>query len=113
MEMTNMPRATSRRAVNGASMRNMPLNAPRPKPSPLREERACAPPFADCPHFDFVRRGDHRLEQRCRRVEGGQAGNAALDGSAADLKPVFEHRGPIPPFIVHLRHRLDHKINLT
>src|SRR5438309_11789523 len=95
MEMTNMPRATSRRAVNGASMRNMPLNAPRPKPSPLREERACAPPFADGPHFDFVRRGDHRLEQRCSSVVGGLARNAALDGSAADLKPVFDNRNAI------------------
>src|SRR5207245_253436 len=113
MEMTNMPRATSRRAVNGASMRNMPLNAPRPKPSPLREERAWVPPFADGPHFDFVRRGDHRLEQRCRRVEGGQAGNAALDGSAADLKPVFEHRGAIAAILVDVRHRVDHELNLT
>src|SRR2546428_13317494 len=113
MEMTNMPRPTPRRAVNGASMRNMPPTAPRPNPPPLRERAAWAPSFADGPHFDFVRRGDHRLEQRCRRVEGGQAGNAALDGSAADLKPVFEHRGAIAAILVDVRHRVDHELNLT
>src|SRR5690242_4651815 len=92
---TNIPRATSRRPVIGASSRNT------------------VAPLADRPDLHLLARVDRRFEQRRGGVERGEAGDAALDGGAPDLEPVLDHRVAVARVLVDVRHRVDHELDLA
>src|SRR5947209_7921560 len=95
--ITNMPRATSRRAVTAASSRNTRRLAP----------------LAYRSHLHLLARVDGGLEEGARRVERCQARDAALDGGAADVEAVLEHGVSVSRVFVDVRHRVDHELHLT
>src|SRR5881397_3030739 len=93
---TNIPRATWRRPVTGASTRN---NG--------------ASPLVDGPDLHLLARVDRGLEQRARGVEGRQAWDAPLDCGTPDLEAVLDHGVAIAGVLVDVRHRVDHELHLA
>src|SRR6266851_3475816 len=93
---TNMPRATSRRAIRRESSRNT------------------GPPLLDGADLHLVRHRRRRFEQRRRCVERGETRDAPLDSCAPDLKTILEHRAAgIAGIGVDVRHRVDDEVDLA
>src|SRR5256885_3881326 len=95
---THMSCATSRRATSGASSRNMRR----------------ASPLLDGADLEVEDRGRGRLEQRGRRVEGGEARDAALDRGPTNLEAVLDD-GPalLARLFVDVRHGVDDQVDLA
>src|SRR6266705_7222294 len=89
-ESTHMSRATWRLPASGASSRNT------------------GPPFLYRAHLHLAGHCRRGLQQRRSRVQGGEAGDAALDRRPPDLESVLED-GPlgVAGLGVDVRHRVD------
>src|ERR1700674_2077029 len=96
IDITHIPRATSRRAVIGALSRNT------------------LSPLHDRAHLHLLRRRRRGLEQGRRSVQRCQAWDAPLDGGAPDLEAVLENRSARHAcFRVDVRHRVDDQVDLA